>query len=59
VLNHESRALTRMVESLYTLGDDLTLARTPDLQGLGRSAGVVAHRQSTLKHGELSRRSSD
>lgn len=59
VLNRESRALTRMVESLYTLADDLTIARMPDLQGLGRSAGFVPHRQSPLKHGELSRRSSD
>jgi uncharacterized membrane protein len=60
LLNRESRALTRMLESLYTLPDDLTLARVPDLQGLGASGGFVqAHRESTVRHGEMSRRSSD
>jgi len=60
LLNRESRALTRMLDSLYTLPDDLSLARIPDLQGLGASGGfVLAHRESAVRHGEMSRRSSD
>ena len=60
MLNRESRALTRMLESLYILPDDLSLARVPDMQGLGASGGfVLAHRESAVRHGEMSRRSSD
>ena len=59
MLNRESRALNRMVDSIYTVGDDLAIARGPDLQGLGGSERFVAHKQSPVRHGELSHRSSD
>ena len=60
ILNRESRALGRMLESLYTLPDDLAIARVADLQGLGAAGGfVVAHRESTVRHGGMPRRSSD
>ena len=37
-LNQESRRLDRTIESLYTLPEDLALARIPDSQGLGGSS---------------------
>ena len=60
ILNRESRALSRVLESLYTLPDDLAMARLPDVQGLGASGGFVLHlQQSPVRHGEMHRRSSD
>ena len=39
-LDQQSRGLTRMLESLYLVPDDIALARLPDLQGLGGSWGA-------------------
>ena len=38
-LDQESRRLDRTIESLYTIPEDLALARIPDSQGLGGSSG--------------------
>ena len=41
-LRTEMDLLDHMLEKLYTLPEDLTLARTPDPQGLGGSSGPQA-----------------
>jgi uncharacterized membrane protein len=41
-LEQERRRLERAIESLYTIPDDLALARMPDPQGLGGASGTRA-----------------
>ena len=39
-LRVELDLLDRTIEKLYTLPEDLVVARTPDTQGLGGSSGI-------------------